>query len=398
VTLARKRLFPKEDAFDDGTPAKNPKIDVFAQIAARSKSYRPAREVLRRVRAVPTILPAVDWKLRVGGWPIDRVAFAHGPSIAGKTKFMHALGYSFLRRGHIYAPMDAEHTTPITWLEQLFGEYADSSRFIASRPTTYEQGVDDVNRVAEAVAEMREKGRIPPETTCLFAVDSIGSLVPQDIQEKIRKHAAESKEGSVDGMRGASGMIQAALNKAWLRQLVPLMSATGCAILFIVRETKKQNATADEKRFGTDWKVTGGESLMYEGSVEIRVSDAKILREDPEDYKSAMVGERHSVEIRKTKVSARQDKVEHAFFNTSNGAWTPEGFDRVRDLLELGIEFGLVKQAGAWLSFGGKRFQGTERFLRKAEPELVDELEAACRGKFGDIDKVADVVGQEVKA
>lgn len=375
-------------------PLKRPEMAAFGEIAARSKSFRPAREVLRRVRAVPTIFPAVDWKLKVGGWPIDRVAFVHGPSIAGKTTFLNGLGLSFLRRGHMYAFVDAECTTPIPWLETLYGPYADDPRFIASRPESYEQAVDDVRRISHGVAEAREKGRIPKDTTCLFGVDSIGKLTPRDIQEKIRKHVAESKDGSVDGYRGAAGMIRAAMNKAWLDRLVPEMHATGCAIAFIVRESKDRDASARERQFGSDWKTTGGESLMYEASVEIRVPSAKIIREDPDDWKSAPVGERHAIEIRKTKVAARADAVEHAFFTTSNGAWTPEGFDGARDLLEAGVALGVVKRVGAWISFGGRRYQGERRFLTGAPPEYLAELDAACREKFREeAAKRADVVG-----
>lgn len=393
--MARTRRTETAASFAPLEP-KRPEAKVFAEIAGRSKGFRPARQVLRRVRAVPTIFPAVDYRLRVAGWPIDRTAFIHGPSIAGKTTFANGLGLSFLRRSHMYALMDAEHTTPIPWLETLFGEYADDPRFIASRPASYEQAVDDVRRISQGVAEARAKGRIPPETTCLFVVDSIGKLVPLDIQEKIRKHAAESDKGSVDGYSGAAGMIKAAMNKAWLDQLVPEMAQTGCAIAFIVREAKDRTATARDATFGNDWKTTGGASLLYEASVEIRVADARILRENPEDWKSAPVGESHLVEVRKTKVAARQDAVERTYFHTSNGRWTPEGFDSARDLLELGQELGVVKASGSWVSFGGKRFQGARRFLLHAaeSPGYVAELDAACRAKFRpDAEKRADIVG-----
>jgi recombination protein RecA len=374
-------------------PAKRPGAKAFADIAAGTSSFRPARQVLRRVRSVPTIFPGLDHKLRVGGWPIDRVAFVHGPSMAGKTTFVQGLGLSFLRRGHMYAFMDAEHTTPAPWLEILLGQYVDDPRFVASRPESYEQAVDDVRKTALGLKAAREAGKVPPDTTCLFVVDSLGKLVPLDIQEKIRKHAAESKDGSVDGYRGASGMIKAALNKAWLDQLIPLMASTGCAIVFVVRESQDRDATARDRMFGNDWKTTGGSSLLYEASIEIRVSESKVVREDPDDWKSAAVGERHTVEIRKTKVSAREDVVEKCSFATSNGLWTPEGFDRARDLLDLGEDLGVVERGGSWVSFGGRKFQGERRFLQGADPELLDALEAACRAaSAADVAKRADVL------
>jgi RecA/RadA recombinase len=376
-------------------PSRRPGARVFAEIASRSKSFRQAREVLRRVRAVPTIFPAFDWKTRVGGCPIDRVMMIHGPSSAGKTQFANGLGLSFLRRGHAYALVDAECTTPIPWLETMMGAYADDPAFFASRPESYEQAVDDVRRTALGIAEARDKKKLHADTTCLFVVDSIGKLVPLDIQEKIRKHAAESEKGSIDGFSGAAGMIKAALNKAWLDQLVPLMNQTGCAIAFIVRESKDREASPMSRKFGSDWKTTGGGALFYESSLAIRVSRANLLHEQPDDWKSAVVGERHLVEIHKTKVSARQDVVEKCWFSTSNGAWTPEGFDRARDLLELGLDLGVIKQGGgAWLSYTGNRWQGPKRFLKSATPLLLDEIESEIRARFGeDVASRADVVG-----
>jgi RecA/RadA recombinase len=377
-------------------PRRETRADVFAEIAARSRGFKPAREVLRRVRAVPTIFPAVDYKTRVGGWPIDRILLVSGPSAAGKTVFTHGLGLSFLRRRHCYAFIDGEHTTPQPWVETLFGEYADDPRFVALRPTSYEQATDAVERHATDIAEAREKGKLEPETTCLFVVDSLGCLVPQDLLDKMRKQAAESKDGSVDGMRGASGMIQAAYNKSWLRRLVPLMSGTGCAIAIIVREAVDMNASKDDRKYGNDWKLIGGVASFYEASLHARVSAAKILHsekgEEGKKNTSPVTGELHIVEIRKTKVSAREADVERTYFHTSSGLWTPEGFDRARDLFELGKQLGVLKQAGAWVAFGGKRFQGDRQFLQRAEPAYLDALEAACREKFGS-EKIADVVG-----
>jgi|SRR5882672_84518 len=392
--MARRRP-PVEtvEAFAPVVPDKRPGAKVFAEIAKSSKSFRQAREVLRRVRAVPTIFPGVDFKIRVGGWPTDRVAMVHGPSGQGKTNFANGIGLSFLRRRHMYALIDAECTTPAPWLETMLGRYVDDAGFIAARPDSYEQAVDDVRRIALGLAEARDKGKVDADTTCLFVVDSIGKLVPLDIQEKIRKFAAESKDGSVDGYRGASGMIKAALNKAWLDQLTPLMHKTGCSILFVARESADRDASAMARKFGSDWKTTGGSSLYFDASLDVRVSAAKMIHEVEDDWKSPIVGERHLVEIHKTKVSARQDVVEKADFCTSNGAWTPEGFDRARDLLELGKELGVIQGTG-WLSYDGNRWQGVKRFLTSAKPDLLDALERDVRAAFGvDVAARADVVG-----
>jgi recombination protein RecA len=187
--------------------------------------------------------------------------------------------------------------------------------------------------------------------------------------------------------------MRAAMNAAWLDELVPLMYHAGCAILFVGRESDDPTADARDRQFGNDWKLTGGKALFFDSSLVARVSNASMVYQGPREDKF-VVGEKHVVEIHKTKVSARQDRVEKAYFHTSNGALVPEGFDRARDLLELGVELGVVKQAGAWYSFDGRRFQGEGMFVKKASPELLDALDAKCREKFAeDVAARADVVG-----
>ena len=344
-------------------------------------------------RTIVSIVPSrVDRAICIAVDAPDRLFVARDFIVTHNTQLVQGIGLSFLRRGHMFAFIDAEMTTPMPWLETLFGSYADDPRFIASRPSSYEQAVDDVQRIATGVGDAREKGRIPKETTCFFAVDSIGKLSPIDILEKVKKHSAESKDGSVGGMNGMEGAYKAALNKMWLDRLIPLMHDTGCAIAFVARESDDRNASANDRKYGNDWKTTGGSSLYYDASLDIRVAHAKMIHLDEDDYKSPVVGELHTIEVRKTKVSARESAVERTWFSTSNGALTPAGFDRTRDLVELGCDLGVIKQAGAWYSFGGRRWQGKSRILTKIEPHVLDAIESECRAKFG-AEIRSDIVG-----
>jgi recombination protein RecA len=391
--MARRRIV-QEPAVEPALPPKNPLQKVFADIAARSKSFRPAREVLRRVRAVPTIFPVVDWKMQVGGWPTERVAVIHGPESNGKTVFSHGIGLSFLRRGHLYSLVDAEMTTPIDWCEQLMGGYASSGAFTALRPRSYEQAVDGVRAQAEAIAEQREKGRLSPDTTCLFVIDSIRKLVPEDIQARIRKSGAEGADGSVDGFSGAAGRMRAALNAAWLDELVPLMHDTRCAIAFIGRESDDPTADARDRQFGNDWKLTGGRGMRFDSSMTVRIVRSGFTNLDPSDKKSQVVGQVHRVEIRKTKVAANEDRVDVGFFHTSNGKQSPEGFDRARDVLMLADEMGVTERKGTWLSFGGTRWQGERKFVETVRPDTLDSMEGAARAAFKEkAEKRGEVVG-----
>lgn len=395
----REEAGPAEMAPDK---PRRPEAKAFAEIAAKSKSFRPARETLRRVRAVPTIFPDVDRATRIGGWPTERVCVVHGPSSHGKTQFCHGLGKSFLQRGHMYCLIDAECTTPHTWVRTLLGEeLADSPAFVASRPDSYEQAVDDVRKVARALVEMRESKKLPPETSALFVVDSIRKLVPEDLIARIKRDGAAGAKGSVDGYGGAAGRMRAQLNAAWLDELVPLMYRTGCSVVFINREAEDPNADAADRKFGNDWKMTGGKALEFDSSLIARIERAGFVYPggkrsgDEETRKTEVaVGERHKVTIRKTKVAAKQDREEVAYFYTSNGMQVPEGFDRARDLLALGDELGVLKRSGSWISFERSRWQGEAKFVVNVAADALDRIEAKCREKFAaDAREHADIVG-----
>lgn len=376
VDVPPPETFEESPADFANVPARNPAAKVFADIAAASGTFRPARETLTKVRSVPTIFADVDHKLKVSGWPLQRVAVVHGPSAMGKTTFCDGIGLSFILRGHIYAKVDAEFTTPITWLEKTFREHADAGGFLASRPKTYEEAVDGIRRLCEGVAEQREKERIPPETTALVAVDSIRKLQPKDLLKRIERMGAEGEKGSVDGYGGGAARLKANLNAAWLDELVPLMYHTGCTIILVGRESDDATASARDRMFGNDWKLTGGKALYFDSSLVLRISLAGKVREGSGDD-ADVIGERHLVEIHKTKIAGKVDRVEKCYFHT-----TLDGFDRARDLLRLGEELAVLKRSGSWISFGGKRWQSEARFAEAVEPAMLDVIEAECRGKF----------------
>lgn len=360
---------------------------ALARVAGRMQSWRPAREVLRRVRAVPTIFPAFDMATRVGGFPIDRFSVVHGETAHGKSEFALGLGLSFLRRGHIFAFVDAEFTTPIDWLESLMSGYVENPAFLALRPKSYEQTVDAVRECARVISAAKKTGELPESTSALVVVDSIRKLVPEDFIEKIRKLGAQGDRGSVDGMSGMGGAIKAKMNADWFDELAPLLYETGTALLAIARERENKDAP----RNAPQYKVGGGRAVEYEASMSVRI-ERDYVREG-KGAEAVVVGERHDCVIHKSKVAGRDDKVSTGYFYTSNGKVTPAGFDPARDLLELGIELGVVKTAGAWFSFGGKRWNGKSQAVKRihADVELRAELEKAARSRFESIGEKVQV-------
>ncbi len=316
----------------------------------------------------------------------------HGPSSHGKTTLTLGLIRSFLRRQSLALLVDAERTTPMDWVGTMLGPEADSPLFHAIRPRSYEETRARVREYLMLVEATRKEGGLPEDATALVVVDSIRKLVPEDMFNKI----AKAKDG-IDGKGGRAGMIKAAMNAAWMDELVPLLEDTRTAMVVIARETEDPDADPWAKRAGNDYKIGGGAALYYDSSLVMRVERErfvaeKVSKEEYADGKRGKVyGERHRVTIHKTKVAGRQDKVTVGYFHTSNGVLVPVGFDLARDLVDLGSQLGVIKKSGTWLQWGRSRWQGEHAAVRKltADPELLLGLEAAVRGAFAATPPVA---------
>lgn len=384
-TVAKKgaKAAPPSTRAQDRVTSKA-KQKELAEAANRFGAFRPAREVLRRVRAVPTWFSQFDHAVGVGGLPIERFGLIHGPSAHGKSTFALGLLGSFLARGHYAAFVDAEFTTPIDWVETLLGEQVESDRFFALRPTSYEQTVDSVRDFCKHIAKLREEEKIDPDTSALIIVDSLRKLVPQNLLKKLTEGA--EKHG-VDGYGGRAAQIRAAMNAAWMDELVPLLATTQTGLIVIAREAEDPDADARAKQAGTAYKVGGGKAPYYESSLVMRVERAAWVYErkaEKDEARLPAIGERNRVTIHKTKVATKQDRVQVAYFHTSNGTFFPEGFDRPRDVLELAGKLGVVDVGGSWITLSGKKHQGANKALRALhdDPELLASLEREVRAAF----------------
>ena len=361
------------------------RVAALAKAAGDFKDWRPAAFALAEVRAVPTVLPWVDRVSGVGGWPTDRFTLVHGPSNHGKTVFLIALLLSYLRRQHFAALLDAEQTTPFSFVAQFMGGEARNPAFFATRESGYERVRASVRRFCDFVGEKRAKREVPEDTTALIALDSIKKLVPEKLWDELTKEAAgKPKKGfkgkpgkrGVDGLGGRAAQMKAALNSAWLDELVPLLGQTGVGMVAIARET------VEDSLFGEKVSLTGGKAIFFDSSLVVRVTRHRSVV-DGEGAQAPLVGERHSVEVTKTKIAGKEVRWPEAFFNVSNGqlAGVPFGFDRPRDLLELAESLGAVKRDGSHAFQLGrlKLGQGANRVVQRlhADPELLAKLEAA---------------------
>lgn len=395
--MARRTAAPKKAPEKKARPkAKETEVPSFATNEDRAVAMRAlveedeyfgqATEVLTIVRSVPTIFVQVDRATGVGGWPAERVSVVHGPSGDGKTSLSIGLGLSFLERSHYYHHVDAEHTTPADWLVRLMREQASNPLFRALRPDSYEQTVEAVSRFNERVTKAKKEGRLPADVSGLYVIDSLKKLTPKRLLDNLLKHGADGtsgapgrkKEVGVDGMGGRAGQYKAALNSQWLDSLVPQLARSGLGCLVITRETAKEDAAWSED----DFHVGGGAHVVYDASIRARV----VHDQDITDEEGHLLGQRHRVEIRKTKVAGRTASIPVAYFHTSTGLnGVPEGFDRARDVIELAVELGIAQQAGSWLKDGdGNIGQGMNAAVRKLTEnrERLAAMELRCREAF----------------
>lgn len=388
------RATKPDDAFFDEAEAKPAKAKVPSKIEgfdfAKELGWAKPRDVLVPIRAVPTIFPQYDFVSGIGGHPLDRVVVVTGPSNHGKTIFCLGLIKSFIDGQHIAGLADVERTTTVDWVDSLLDASAKSSRLVALRPSTFEDMVEKARSFCNGVQRMREKGKLVENAGGLIVVDSMRKLVPQKILEIIEKEAVQ--KGNIDGMSGRAAQIKAMFNAAWLDELVPMLSDTGCSIVCIARESEKLDAKPWEKKSGQDFKITGGKALIFDSSLVLRITRKGWVQKanakaDGSFAKSDVYGERHAITVIKTKVAGKEDKQPVAYFHTSNGKLLPAGFDRARDLFELGIAFDLIKKNGAQFSLAGEHLgAGEHKSVVKLHehPDMLATLDKDVRALFKD--------------
>jgi recombination protein RecA len=371
----------------------------LSKVSDAFSGFRHASEALTEVRAFRTIFVGLDHATGVGGWPLERFSLVHGRSGEGKSKFVIGLMKSCLMADGFVDYVDAEATTPFAFVRSMMGAIADHPRFFSTRDSEFEAVIARVRLFCNLVIRQKAEGKIPRETPGLIVVDSMRKLVPKDLLAQVLKElkaeAEQAKGGKKDkgitAGKDRRAQIQAKMNAAWMDEVIPLLAKSGIAMVAIAREMEDPDADQWAKKAGWGFKIGGGGALFYDSSLVVRVErhryveEAKGKEEGDEFVKRKVYGERHKVTIHKTKIAGREDKKVVCFWHASNGVLVPEGFDRARDLLDLGQSFDVVTRSGSWFSYGAEKLgQGEDRAvvnLSKDEP-LMDRIEADVRAAF----------------
>ncbi|MEO8829733.1 MAG: recombinase RecA [Lapillicoccus sp.] len=292
------------------------------------------------IEVIPTGSIALDVALGIGGLPRGRVVEIYGPESSGKTTVaLHAVA-SAQKLGGIAAFIDAEHALDPEYAKKLG---VDTDALLVSQPDTGEQALE--------IADMLiRSGAID-----IIVIDSVAALVPR---------------AEIEGEMGDSHVgLQARLMSQALRKITGALNNTGTTAIFINQLREKIGVM-----FGSPETTTGGKALKFYASIRLDVRRIETLKDG-----SDAVGNRTRVKVVKNKVSPPFKQAE---FDIIYG----HGISREGGLIDMGVEQGFVRKAGAWYTYEGDQLgQGKENarsFLRD-NPDLADEIEKKIKEKLG---------------
>jgi recombination protein RecA len=292
------------------------------------------------IEVIPTGAISLDVALGIGGYPRGRVVEIYGPESSGKTTVaLHAVANA-QKAGGIAAFIDAEHALDPDYAKKIG---VDTDGLLVSQPDTGEQALE--------IADMLiRSGAID-----IIVIDSVAALVPK---------------AEIEGEMGDSHVgLQARLMSQALRKLTGALNQTKTTAIFINQLREKVGVM-----FGSPETTTGGKALKFYASVRLDVRRIETLKDGTD-----AVGNRTRIKVVKNKMSPPFKVAE---LDILYGI----GISREGGLIDLGVEQGIVRKAGAWYTYEGDQLgQGKENarnFLRD-NPDLANEIEKKIKEKLG---------------
>jgi len=311
-----------------------------------------SHDVGRGIEVIPTGSLSLDIALGVGGVPRGRVVEVYGPEASGKTTLALTILANAQKQGGVAAFIDAEHALDPSYSRALG---VDTDNLLISQPDTGEQALEITEMLVRSGA------------VDVIAIDSVAALVPR---------------AEIEGEMGDSHVgLQARLMSQALRKLAGSIARSNTCVIFINQIRMKIGVM-----FGNPETTSGGRALKFYSSVRLDIRRIGALKAG-----DAVVGNRTKVKVVKNKVAPPFRVAE---FDIIYG----RGISLAGDLLDLGMEHGLVTQKGTWFSYGDLQLgQGRERARAYLEEsaEVLDRLELEIRTAEGLIEKPVEDVATE---
>lgn len=308
------------------------------------------------VEAISTGSITLDCATGIGGFPRGRIIEVYGPESSGKTTLALHVVAEAQKLGGEAAFVDAEHALDPVYAKNL-GVDVDS--LLVSQPDNGEQALEIVEALARSGA------------LDVIIVDSVAALVPR---------------AEIDGDMGDSHVgLQARLMSQALRKLAGVISKSNTIIIFINQLREKVGVV-----YGNPEVTTGGRALKFYASIRVDVRRIEQLKGSGGEF----IGSRTRAKIVKNKVAPPFKTAE---FDIMYG----EGISKVGEIVDLGVNYGIIKKSGAWFSYGETRLgQGRDNVknLLKNDKALSDEIEKQIREKMAEEHSAGDEKRETAKS
>ena len=320
---------------------------IEKQFGKGSVMFLGKEEFRTDIEAVSTGSLSLDLALGIGGLPRGRVVEIYGPESSGKTTLALHVIAEMQKLGGTAAFIDAEHALDPTYAKRLG---VDTDNLLISQPDTGEQALEITDMLVRS-------GGVD-----IVVVDSVAALTPK---------------AEIEGEMGSSHMgLQARLMSQALRKLTSNIKKTNTMVIFINQLRMKIGVM-----FGNPETTTGGNALKFYASVRLDIRRIGAIKKGDE-----ILGNETRVRVLKNKVAPPFKKAEFQILYN-------QGISRESEVIDLGVELGLVEKAGAWYSVEGERIgQGRDnaRDYLKGNSEICQKIEVKIREKLMSSDDDSD--------